>query len=108
MKLAVLCLALITGTAAAHPCPTLETHARSTKVAKATKPAPTEQAVTALFQKAADRIRIAAIVDADAAKELQSRYSAIKATNAIETPRGRSNAAAALEKLAADAEAVLP
>jgi hypothetical protein len=105
MKLAALCLALATGTAAAHPCPSQDRPAKVTKVAK---PAPTEQAVTALFQKAADRIRIAAIVDADAATTLQSRYRTIKSHHALETPRGRIAAAAALEKLATDAEAVLP
>lgn len=109
MKLAVLGLVLATGTAAAHPCPTAETRVRPTKVSKKiSKPAPSEDVVKALFQKAADRIRIAALVDSDAARELQARYSSIKATNAIETPRGRITAAAALDKLAADAEAVLP
>lgn len=101
MKLALLCLALATGTAAAHPCP-------QAKPATVAKKAPTEQAVTALFQKASDRIRVAALVDADAATAMRSRWKTIKATNAIETASGRIAAAAQLEKLAADAEAVLP
>jgi hypothetical protein len=106
-KLALLCLALATATAAAHPCPaTGAAPPRATRVSPAK--APSEQQVATLVQKASDRIRVAAIVDADAASKLGVRLRTIKATHALETAPGRVLAAAALEKLAADAEAVLP